>query len=172
MYFFCRSVLELHSWGPEGRKSRMLRNALLILSLILTSATATQAKVTSCQPLKTGLAIDQRDDFRFNCLKQNRSNLTVARCLKIANTMEYSINAEEAKLTCMFELQKQITLKECLETAKSLEYPDSGDQARWECLQRFSKVMPKNECQQLSEGMSYPANKHRALAFCHYELDK
>lgn len=149
----------------------MLQRILLLSLFICATSSTTQAKVPSCQPSKPGLAIDQRDDFRMNCIKQKSADLTVSRCLKIAGTMEYSFNTEEAKLICLFELPKSATLKECIETSKSLEYPDSGDHARWECLQRYSKTIRKKECLQVSESMSYPANKHRASVFCHHELN-
>lgn len=172
MYFSLSSVFELHPTDLKGRTSRMLRRTLLIISLLLISGLTTQAKELSCQPSKIGLAIDQRDDFRMNCIKQKSSSLTVSRCLKVADTMEYSINAEEAKLICMFDLAKQITLKECLSTSNKLEYPDTGDQARWECLQRFRKVIRKKECLSVGESMNYPANKHRASVFCLNEISR
>ncbi|WP_374075282.1 hypothetical protein [Bdellovibrio bacteriovorus] len=114
------------------------------------------------------LAMDQRDDLRLKCLKQKKSQINVSQCLNVAKSMEYSTNAEDARLVCLYDLRP--TLKECFAISKSMEYPDSGDEARWECLRRFNKTITAKQCKKIAESMSYPANAQRADQYCSSEL--
>ena len=114
------------------------------------------------------LARDQRDDQRLRCLKQKKAQISVAQCLNIASSMEYSTNAEEARLVCLYDLRP--TLKECFTISKSMEYPDTGDEARWECLRRFNKTITTAQCQRIARSMSYPPNAQRANQYCAQEL--
>lgn len=117
---------------------------------------------------QNSLARDQRDEKRLSCLRQKVRQLTVGQCLNIAQSMEYSTNAEDAKLICLYDLQP--SLKECVSIAKSMEYPDSGDEARWGCLRRFNKGLTEKQCRLIAKSMSYPANSQRAVIFCAQEL--
>ncbi len=118
-------------------------------------------------PVKgSSLAIDQRDDLRLTCLKKRKSKLTVSQCLKIAASMEYSINAEEARFICATELTPPPNAKECLKIAAQMEYPDSGDDVRWECLLQHGKKIGSSICLKTAKAMSYPANEERATLFC------
>lgn len=116
------------------------------------------------------LAKDQRDDLRLKCLKKQKSRITVAPCLNIAKSMEYSTNAEEARLICLYDLRQQPTLRECFAITNAMEYPDTGDEARWECLRRFNQRMTGKQCLWLAQKMSYPANSQRANLYCTQEL--
>lgn len=117
-------------------------------------------------PTKSGLAMDQRDDLRMNCLKKHKQKLTVNQCIKIASSMEYSINAEDARLICVTELSVSPNAKECFKIAEQMEYPDSGDELRWECLLQHRKKIGFRLCQRTAKAMNYPANEERAALFC------
>ncbi|KHD89184.1 MAG: hypothetical protein OM95_05040 [Bdellovibrio sp. ArHS] len=119
---------------------------------------------------KNRLAMDQRDDLRMQCLKQKKNQLTVASCLNVAKTMEYSTNAEEARLVCLYEL-RQIGIKDCHAISKSMEYADTGDEVRWDCLRRFNRSLTKKQCQSFAKSMAYPANAQRAEVYCSQELE-
>ncbi|MGZ3771682.1 MAG: hypothetical protein ACXVCP_18360 [Bdellovibrio sp.] len=149
-------------------KTYMHRLVVTFFLLLLVSAFTAQAK-TLCQPSKnSNLAIDQRDEYRMKCLKQNKASLKTGQCLAIARSMEYSTMAEDAKLYCLYNLQP--SLNECVDIANSMEYPDSGDEARWECIKHFSDIISVKQCKKLAKSMSYPANSQRAALFCSDEL--
>lgn len=132
---------------------------------------ATPAQETICQVAKTPrLAMDQRDTQRLTCLKQKAPQLSVAQCLTIASSMEYSNNAEDARMVCLYDLKKKIAFKDCSKIARAMEYADSGDDARWECIRRDSAKISKSQCQNIAKAMSYPANQQRAELFCEDEL--
>lgn len=132
---------------------------------------ATPVPETTCQVAKaSGLAMDQRDTQRMVCLKQKAPRLSVAQCLTIASTMEYSNNAEDARLVCLYDLKKNIAFKDCRKIARAMEYADSGDDVRWECIRRDSAKISKSQCQDIAKAMSYPANQQRAEIFCEDEL--
>ena len=114
------------------------------------------------------LAIDQRDDLRMRCLKQKKLDLNISQCLQIANSMEYSINAEEARGVCMET--RNLTAKGCLQVSQAMEYADSGDESRWECLRQFNHSITHKQCRIFAKNMSYPANEQRAKTFCDQEL--
>ncbi|WP_413577156.1 hypothetical protein ACLVWU_02905 [Bdellovibrio sp. HCB290] len=116
------------------------------------------------------LAMDQRDNWRMNCMKRKKSELTVTQCLTMAKTMEYSNNAEDARMICLYDLKKKITLKDCANIAKQMEYADSGDEAKWHCLREFSTTISKKQCNVLAKAMAYPPNTDRAEYFCENEL--
>ncbi len=137
----------------------------LILSLLLPGLSLAQPPALCQVSTKSSqLARDQRDAQRLECLKQHKVKISIPQCLKIANSMEYSTAAEEARLFCLQNLVR--TAQECFAITKSLEYPDSGDEARWDCLRRFSKTISKKQCAQVAEEMDYPANADRAEEFC------
>ncbi|KYG62173.1 hypothetical protein AZI85_08225 [Bdellovibrio bacteriovorus] len=119
---------------------------------------------------KSRLAMDQRDDLRLKCLKQKKAQLNVSSCLNIAKKMEYSTNAEEARLVCLYDL-RGITIKECHAISKSMEYADTGDEVRWECLRRFNRSLTKKQCTTFAKSMAYPANTQRAEVYCAQELE-
>lgn len=135
--------------------------------LLLASAITAQAKPLCELPKNTQLAIDQRDDYRVKCLKQKKSKLNIALCLSVAQSMEYSTNAEDMRLFCLYNLET--TLKECIKITKTMEYPDTGDEARWECLNRFKNIS-NNVCMKIAKSMSYPGNSQRATRYCSEEL--
>lgn len=147
-----------------------MHKLMLALLFLLSFSTITFAQAQGlCTVSKTTrLAMDQRDDLRLKCLKQKKSQIKVAQCLNIANSMEYSTNAEEARLVCLYDLRPN--LKECFAVTKSMEYPDTGDEARWECLRRFNKTITQKQCKNLAQRMSYPANAQRANTYCTQEL--
>lgn len=136
--------------------------------LFLVSAISAQAKTLCYIPVNNQLAIDQRDDFRLKCLKQKKSTLKISQCLTIAQSMEYSTNAEDSRLFCLHNLRP--TLNDCVDIANSMEYPDSGDDARWECITRFNEIISSKQCKKLAKNMSYPANTQRASIYCANEL--
>ena len=115
------------------------------------------------------LAMDQRDDLREKCLKQKKKMLTVPQCLKIASSMEYTVNADSAREVCLYDLKK-VSLQECIQITKLMEYPDTGDNARWECMRRYDTQISKKQCKQIAKTMSYPANSDRADLFCEQKL--
>ena len=86
--------------------------------------------------------------------------------------MEYSNNAEDARLICLYDLKREPRLRECLAIAEAMEYPDSGDEVRWECIRRHNRVISKKECRKVALKMSYPSNSKRALLYCSDELLK
>lgn len=123
-------------------------------------------------PMKgSGLAIDQRDDLRLTCLKKRKAKLTVDQCLKIATSMEYSVNAEEARFICVTGLNPSPSAKECFKIAAQMEYPDSGDEVRWECLLQHGKKVSPTVCLKTAKAMNYPANEERATLFCKENLE-
>lgn len=136
--------------------------------LLLISAFNAQAKPLCYISKNSNLEIDQRDDYRLECLKQKKSVLKLPQCLAIAQSMEYSTTAEDARLFCVYNLR--ITLNECFGISKQMEYPDSGDEVRWECLRRFNKTISQKQCKKLAKSMSYPANSQRASLYCSDEL--
>ncbi|NUN04650.1 MAG: hypothetical protein HUU57_02705 [Bdellovibrio sp.] len=115
------------------------------------------------------LARDQRDTLRSDCLKKNKTKISIPTCLRIADLMEYSTAAEETRLFCLHNLVR--TERECLAITKRMEYPDSGDEARWDCLRQFSKNLSKKQCLKVAKGMNYPANADRAADFCKQQHD-
>lgn len=138
--------------------------------LLLVSAFTAQAKQLCFIPQSNHLEIDQRDDFRLKCLKQKKSELKLSQCLAIAQSMEYSTNAEEARLFCLYNLH--VSLNQCFEISTTMEYPDTGDEVRWECLTRFNKTISYKQCKKLAKSMSYPANSQRANQYCSDELQQ
>lgn len=142
----------------------------LILSLLLPGLAQAQPPALCQVSVKNSqLARDQRDALRSECLKQHKAKISIPVCLKIANSMEYSTTAEEARLFCLQNLVR--TAQECFSITKSMEYPDSGDEARWDCLRRFSKNISKKQCTQVAEEMDYPANADRAADFCKQQYE-
>lgn len=149
--------------------TRIHKLMLTVLFLCTFSAVTSHAQgLCQVSAKSSRLAMDQRDDLRMKCLKQKKSQLNVSQCLTIAKSMEYSTNAEDARLVCLYDLRP--TLKECFAISKSMEYPDSGDEARWECLRRFNKTITAKQCKKIAESMSYPANAQRADQYCSSEL--
>ncbi|MFM6930463.1 MAG: hypothetical protein ACKOX6_18515 [Bdellovibrio sp.] len=150
---------------------KLIFAVLTLVNIFALTAEAGQTKAL-CQPSKVSqLAMDQRDDERFRCLKKKKNQLSASQCLQITKTMEYSNNAEEARMVCLYDLNKGPSLKECAAIAKSMEYADSGDEVRWECIRRFSKVISSKQCQIFARAMSYPANNERADQYCKKELN-
>lgn len=150
-------------------KTRMHKLMLAVLILCTFSVTTVHAQGLCHIPVKNSrLAMDQRDDQRMKCLKHKKGQINVTQCLNVAKSMEYSTNAEDARLVCLYDLRP--TLKECFAISKSMEYPDSGDEARWECLRRFNKTITVKQCKKIADSMSYPANADRAIQYCSSEL--
>ncbi|MBO9666815.1 MAG: hypothetical protein J7501_08370 [Bdellovibrio sp.] len=144
---------------------------LTALNIFAFSADAAPAQGTLCQPPRHAkLAMDQRDNWREDCLKKRKATLTFNQCMAIASSMEYSNNAEDARMVCLYDLSKTLSLKECAQVAKSMEYADSGDEARWECIRKNNTTISKNQCLKLAKAMSYPANVQRAGQYCTQEL--
>lgn len=141
---------------------------ILLLVSALTAQAKPQTKPFCSIPKSNHLEIDQRDDFRMKCLKQKKSVLKISQCLSIAQSMEYSTNAEDARLFCLYNLR--ISLNECFDISNSMEYPDTGDEVRWDCITRFSKTISVKQCKKLAKNMNYPANAQRADLYCSDEL--
>lgn len=142
----------------------------LVVGLNAWGFTASAAGKKICDiPRSTNLAMDQRDDLREKCLKQKIKDLSVQQCLGVANSMDYSVNAESAREICLYEIKK-LTLKECVQITKLMEYPDSGDSSRWECMRRYDTQISKKQCNIIAKSMSYPANSDRAELFCDQKL--
>lgn len=144
--------------------------ALVALSIFIfcsTSPADGEASPLCRVPIKgSGLAMDQRDNQRLNCLKHRKKKLSVNQCLKIAASMEYSINAEEARFICATDLVTPPNAKDCFRIAKQMEYPDSGDEVRWFCLLQYGKNTGLGLCNKTAKAMNYPANEERATMFC------
>ena len=137
----------------------------------LAAAPSVAAPEISCQIDKSSrLAMDQRDNQRLSCLKQKSRQLNVDQCLTIANSLEYSNNAEEARQVCLYDLKKKVSFNDCSKVARAMEYADTGDEVRWECLRRDSGKISKSQCRHLAKRMAYPANQERAELFCEDEL--
>lgn len=146
----------------------MHKFVLTFFILFSLSAFTALAKPLCYIPKNSHLQIDQRDDFRLKCLKQKKSTLKISQCLTVAQTMEYSTNAEEVRLFCLYNLR--ISLNDCFDISNSMEYPDTGDEARWECLTRFNRTISAKQCKKLAKSMNYPANTQRAHLYCSDEL--
>jgi hypothetical protein len=155
---------------------------LIVTAMILSSAAGSlfshaavhatpPAQEANCQvPKNPRLALDQRDAQRLSCLKQKAPSLSVEQCLTIAGTMEYSNNAEDARMVCLYDLKKKVVFNDCSKIARAMEYADSGDEVRWECIRRDSAKITKAQCQHIAKRMSYPGNQQRAELFCEDEL--
>lgn len=172
--YFC-GVLLLHNGHTMG--TRWLHIVLVVLTMMTVANAFAQAPRSSspsssiCAVSKNSkLAMDQRDDARMSCLKQKKSQLSVAQCLNVASSMEYTTNGDEARMICLYDLSTRITAKECLTITKTIEYPDSGDDARWECIRRFNKSLSIKQCRVFAKAMAYPANAQRAEQYCSSEL--
>lgn len=153
------------------RSKKAVLSILFVLHWLSWSAAMGSQEPCRVRTKSNHLAMDQRDDLRLKCLGQKKNQLTISQCLKIAGSMEYSTNAEEARLLCLNELRQIPTQRECFSIAKQMEYPDSGDDARWECLRRHNKTITIKQCQNIARSMSYPANIQRASAYCSQELE-
>lgn len=161
----------------DSRWLKIVFSVLTVMSIFTLEARASvgpqasqSRQESSCEPnRRNGLAMDQRDDARMTCLKKRRHQINVGQCLNIAKSMEYSNNAEDARMICLYDL-KSITLKDCAIIAKNMEYADSGDETKWHCIREFNKTISKKQCQNLAKSMSYPANTDRALMYCDNEL--
>jgi hypothetical protein len=152
----------------DSRWLKIIFSVLTVMSIFTIDAGASVGD--SCEPnRRASLAMDQRDDSRMSCLKKKRAQLNVAQCLTIAKSMEYSNNAEEARMVCLYDL-KSVSLKDCATIAKNMEYPDSGDETKWHCIREYNKTISKKQCTKLANSMSYPANTDRALIYCDNEL--
>ncbi|WP_413580422.1 hypothetical protein [Bdellovibrio sp. HCB288] len=149
--------------------SRWLKIIFAILTIV--SIYTVEASASICEPPRgSKLARDQRDNWRSNCLKKKKAELTPNQCLAVAKSMEYSNNAEEARLVCLYDLKK-LTLKDCATIAKQMEYADSGDETKWHCLREYSSTISKKQCETLAKSMAYPPNSDRAQLFCENELN-
>ncbi|WP_413295200.1 hypothetical protein ACLSU7_09000 [Bdellovibrio sp. HCB185ZH] len=154
----------------DSRWLKIVFSVLTVMSIYAIDAGAATGRATSCQPPKgSSLAMDQRDDYRLKCLKKKKNQLSAGQCLTLAKSMEYSNNAEDARMVCLYDLQK-ISLKECAQIAKNMEYADSGDETKWHCIREFNKTISKKQCLSLAKSMSYPANTDRGLQYCENEL--
>lgn len=151
----------------ETRWLKFILTILALMSVMSLDAWAQGGRSELCQVSnETKLAKDQRDNLRLSCLKVKKQQWTVPQCLKIANSMEYSINAEEARLYCLNNIITRISVQECLTLSQAMEYPDSGDEVRWECIRHFQKSLTNKQCHAFAKTMSYPANLQRASDFC------
>ena len=149
----------------------MFNLGLVVLLLIGDLALASNTRCFI--PVKNSdLAIDQRDDLRLRCLKKQSSRLSFSQCLKVAQTMEYSFNMEDAQVTCLYEAagKKKLTFEACQKLANSLAFADTGDEMRWLCLRQAAKKPTRQQCLKLARQMDYPSNTDRAEVFCHDEL--
>ncbi|QDK44206.1 hypothetical protein DOM22_03075 [Bdellovibrio sp. ZAP7] len=154
----------------DSRWLKIVFSVLTVMSIYAIDAGAAVSAATSCEPSKgSGLAMDQRDDYRLKCLKKKKNQLSVSQCLSLAKSMEYSNNSEDARMVCLYDLQK-VSLKECAQIAKNMEYADSGDETKWHCIREFNKTISKKQCLALGKSMSYPANSDRAQQYCENEL--
>ncbi|WP_413586408.1 hypothetical protein [Bdellovibrio sp. HCB274] len=158
----------------NSRWLKIVFAVLTITSIYSAGATASTERSSNRQelcevPRNSKLAMDQRDNWRMNCLKRKKSEITVTQCLNMAKAMEYSNNAEDARLVCLYDLKK-LTLKGCATIAKQMEYADSGDETKWHCLREFSSTISKKQCDTFAKSMAYPPNTDRALYFCENEL--
>lgn len=171
--YFC-GVFVLHNGDTMG--TRWLHIVLVVLAMMTVANAFAQAPRSSsssatCAVSKNSkLAMDQRDDARMACLKQKKAQLSVAQCLGVAASMEYTTNGDEARMVCLYDLGSRVSAKECLAITKAIEYPDSGDEARWECIRRFNKSLSTKQCRVFAKAMSYPANAQRAEQYCSGEL--
>ncbi|WP_413559959.1 hypothetical protein [Bdellovibrio sp. HCB209] len=162
----------------ESRWLKIVFTVLTLLSVYVIDAGAASGPqasrnniVESCEPSKRpGLAMDQRDDSRMECLKKKKTQLSATQCLAMAKKMEYSNNAEEARMICLYDLNK-LSAKDCATVAKNMEYADSGDEARWHCIREFNKSISKKQCEKLAKAMAYPPNTERGLMYCENELN-
>jgi hypothetical protein len=163
----------------DSRWLKIVFSILTIMSIFAVDAGAALGTPTpssvprkeSCEPSKgAGLAMDQRDDYRLKCLKKKKNHLSVGQCLTLAKSMEYSNNAEDARMVCLYDLPK-VSLKDCAAIAKSMEYADSGDETKWHCIREHNKTISKKQCVSIAKSMSYPANTDRGLIYCENELN-
>ncbi len=154
----------------------MLQILLAIISIII-GITAypetTNASLLNPCPLtraEKNLDKDQRDAIRMKCLKAKRSSISVGACERIANSFEYSRNADIGRLACLFDSKYRPTTKECVRISSAIQAADLGDEARWSCIKDYSYYISIKECKTIANAMAYPTNKDRALYYCSNEL--
>lgn len=152
--------------------TRWLSVAAITMIVIMTSQAQAQKLCSVSAKDAAQLTMDERDNSRLKCLKKHAARLDRSTCLKMANTMEYATNADEARQVCLFELSRTPTGKECLRVTRLMELPDVSDDARWSCLLREERKMNRKTCLTLAKEMNYPANQQRAHIFCTQEVSE
>lgn len=143
-----------------------------LLCLLITDATFAAQLGCTVDARQSDLAIDQRDDLRMKCLRKKVKSMTLTNCLKIAQTMEYTFNSEDARVSCLEQAAstKTLSFEVCQKAVSKLSYADSADEARWLCLRQSSKKPTQKQCLKMAGSMDYPSNSDRAELYCRNEL--
>ncbi len=154
----------------------MLQILLAIISIIVgitvypETTNASLLNPCTLSRAEKNLDKDQRDAVRMQCLKKKRSSISVSACERIANSFEYSKNADIGRLACLFDSKYRPTIKECVRISSAIQSADLGDEARWSCIKDYAYYLSVKECKKIASAMAYPTNKDRANYYCSNEL--